>query len=477
MPTEIAATCPCSGFERSTRRSISTSTASASATKPPVIAAVRVPPSACRTSQSIVTVRSPKPLRSTTARKARPIKRCISWVRPVCLPRAASRAERVWVARGSMPYSAVTQPCCCPRRNDGTVSSTLAVQSTRVSPKLTSTEPSACLVKERWKATARSSSGARPLGLVLTGPASAARQRSCYRCRVRRPRPPACRDAHLRQRGVAAETAFDVISHRMTLYLGFRDQSFAQQYLHVAVVARALEHLLLSQLIDATVADVRPIGRGILDQADRTGRARPRFNTESHAQLDDLFVCPPERQMQKAERIENRMRCLPKRLEQRCESRFSGTRTLGVATHAVDDREQHRIVVARNRDAVLIFFAVPDEAHVRGFDLQLLLLRLLLNLGTIFVELGRLCRKPPMIRSMTGFARRERQFPWGMLAWELKTVNHRFLEIGCRLPEEFRSAESEFRAAVSASVRRGKVDCSLFYRATIASSGLEVDAA
>jgi uncharacterized protein (TIGR00255 family) len=82
-----------------------------------------------------------------------------------------------------------------------------------------------------------------------------------------------------------------------------------------------------------------------------------------------------------------------------------------------------------------------------------------------------------MIRSMTGFARRERQFPWGMLAWELKTVNHRFLEIGCRLPEEFRSAESEFRAAVSASVRRGKVDCSLFYRATIASSGLEVDTA
>ncbi|MGO8975553.1 MAG: YicC/YloC family endoribonuclease [Steroidobacteraceae bacterium] len=77
---------------------------------------------------------------------------------------------------------------------------------------------------------------------------------------------------------------------------------------------------------------------------------------------------------------------------------------------------------------------------------------------------------------MTGFARRERQFPWGMLAWELKTVNHRFLEIGCRLPEEFRSAEADFRAAVSASVRRGKVDCSLLFRAAIASSSLEVDA-
>jgi uncharacterized protein (TIGR00255 family) len=57
-----------------------------------------------------------------------------------------------------------------------------------------------------------------------------------------------------------------------------------------------------------------------------------------------------------------------------------------------------------------------------------------------------------MIRSMTGFARRERQFQWGLLAWELKTVNHRFLELSCRLPEEFRSAESEFRAAVAAAV-------------------------
>jgi uncharacterized protein (TIGR00255 family) len=63
-----------------------------------------------------------------------------------------------------------------------------------------------------------------------------------------------------------------------------------------------------------------------------------------------------------------------------------------------------------------------------------------------------------------------------MLAWELKTVNHRFLEIGCRLPEEFRASESDFRASVAASVRRGKVDCSLFYRPTIATTSLEVDA-
>src|ERR1019366_7553772 len=81
-----------------------------------------------------------------------------------------------------------------------------------------------------------------------------------------------------------------------------------------------------------------------------------------------------------------------------------------------------------------------------------------------------------MIRSMTGFARRERQFPWGLLAWELRTVNHRFLEIGCRLPEEFRVAEAEFRQAVAGAVRRGKVECSLHYRPAVLASTLEVDA-
>ncbi len=81
-----------------------------------------------------------------------------------------------------------------------------------------------------------------------------------------------------------------------------------------------------------------------------------------------------------------------------------------------------------------------------------------------------------MIRSMTGFARRERQFAWGMLAWELRTVNHRFLEIGCRLPEEFRVAEADFRQTIAGSVRRGKVDCSLHFRAAVLAGSLEVDA-
>jgi uncharacterized protein (TIGR00255 family) len=69
-----------------------------------------------------------------------------------------------------------------------------------------------------------------------------------------------------------------------------------------------------------------------------------------------------------------------------------------------------------------------------------------------------------MIRSMTGFARKEHSTPFGVLAWELRTVNHRYLETSMRLPEDLRAAEGEFRQAVAAAIRRGKVDATLYFR-------------
>ena len=76
-----------------------------------------------------------------------------------------------------------------------------------------------------------------------------------------------------------------------------------------------------------------------------------------------------------------------------------------------------------------------------------------------------------MIRSMTGFARREQSGSWGTLTWELRTVNHRYLEVSCRLPEELRAAEGDFRQAIAAVVRRGKVDCTLNFRAAAQDAG------
>ncbi len=69
-----------------------------------------------------------------------------------------------------------------------------------------------------------------------------------------------------------------------------------------------------------------------------------------------------------------------------------------------------------------------------------------------------------MIRSMTGFARRERQGPWGTLVCEIRAVNHRYLELSLRMPEDLRALENDARQALSAALRRGKVDAGLYLR-------------
>ena len=69
-----------------------------------------------------------------------------------------------------------------------------------------------------------------------------------------------------------------------------------------------------------------------------------------------------------------------------------------------------------------------------------------------------------MIHSMTAFARRDRDTEWGALTWEMRSVNHRFLEVSPRLPEDLRSLEPVVREKVAARLGRGKVECNLRFR-------------
>ncbi len=66
-----------------------------------------------------------------------------------------------------------------------------------------------------------------------------------------------------------------------------------------------------------------------------------------------------------------------------------------------------------------------------------------------------------MPRSMTGFARREAKLPWGTAVWEIRSVNHRYLEPSFRLPEDFREIEPALRDAMRKALQRGKVEASL----------------
>lgn len=69
-----------------------------------------------------------------------------------------------------------------------------------------------------------------------------------------------------------------------------------------------------------------------------------------------------------------------------------------------------------------------------------------------------------MIRSMTAFARQEGDGEWGSLQLELRSVNHRYLEVNPRLPDEMRQLEPKLREHIGKRLGRGKVDCTIRYQ-------------
>ena len=72
-----------------------------------------------------------------------------------------------------------------------------------------------------------------------------------------------------------------------------------------------------------------------------------------------------------------------------------------------------------------------------------------------------------MLHSMTGFARESAETVHGTLTWEIRAVNHRYLDLQFKLPDELRPQEQAFRQQASGALSRGKVECAFFYRRTL----------
>ena len=71
-----------------------------------------------------------------------------------------------------------------------------------------------------------------------------------------------------------------------------------------------------------------------------------------------------------------------------------------------------------------------------------------------------------MLHSMTGFARESGESSLGTLTWELRAVNHRYLDVQFKIPDEIRSKEHLFRQQVGDRLKRGKIECTFhFHRA------------
>ena len=77
-----------------------------------------------------------------------------------------------------------------------------------------------------------------------------------------------------------------------------------------------------------------------------------------------------------------------------------------------------------------------------------------------------------MIYSMTGYAALSQELPQGTLNLELKTVNHRYLDIQFRIMDELRGLEPALRELIGARLARGKVDCRLGFSAAVTAESL-----
>jgi len=83
-----------------------------------------------------------------------------------------------------------------------------------------------------------------------------------------------------------------------------------------------------------------------------------------------------------------------------------------------------------------------------------------------------------MILSMTGFAAVAAELPGLSVAVELRSVNHRYLDVTVKLPDELRALETTLRERLAAALSRGKVECRVaIARSAGASAALAVDAA
>jgi uncharacterized protein (TIGR00255 family) len=83
-----------------------------------------------------------------------------------------------------------------------------------------------------------------------------------------------------------------------------------------------------------------------------------------------------------------------------------------------------------------------------------------------------------MVNSMTAFARMEDRQDWGELTWEVRSVNHRYLETFFKMPEELRMLEVKCREIAAKKIKRGKLDCSLRFNKTVSEqNALHLDAA
>lgn len=83
--------------------------------------------------------------------------------------------------------------------------------------------------------------------------------------------------------------------------------------------------------------------------------------------------------------------------------------------------------------------------------------------------------KDQPVRSMTGFARKQNKGDWGSIAVEIRTVNHRYLDISMRMPEALRGFDNDVRDLIRQALGRGKVEVYVRYELGESTTAIELN--
>ena len=156
----------------------------------------------------------------------------------------------------------------------------------------------------------------------------------------------------------------------MVAHLLCRDQSLSQQELDVTVISGALNYRAAANVIDATVAYMRPPGRLLLNQAYSTRRPRPVLERQMRTEPDDFFMSTAQREMQKTDRIEDRVRGVGECFDHDLLRDLGSARAFGVTAHPIDGQQQRSMLSDDGDRFVLVIVPGTEKTDVGVVDLQ-----------------------------------------------------------------------------------------------------------
>ena len=82
-----------------------------------------------------------------------------------------------------------------------------------------------------------------------------------------------------------------------------------------------------------------------------------------------------------------------------------------------------------------------------------------------------------MIQSMTGYGKKTIQLPTKKITLEIKSLNSKNLDLNVRIPSYYKEKELEVRKTISAHLRRGKIDFSIYVEMTADESLTSINSA